>query len=303
MVDDGTSRETLSDDLAGASSPRTGWSAAIAVVAALAIVVWVLTWTAPGSSNGSGPAPRATATAESIADGLLRDWNSGNATTAAMYARTAEARFAIDKGDYTETYIGQAAIANEIASRAAIGFTVTRTGDVIHQGDYLAFPLIWETAAGKGEGVAILQVNAEGQVQRQWVLGATAAAPARQSVILHAGDGSVEASLDDHRRAVNAHDGAAAIHNFAEDGEWRIALGSGDWTEVYVGSPAIAAATAERATTGFAVARTGSMVRQGSFVVHPWTSTSTAGSGQGIAVFRLIPTWGTAIQDEWEIGN
>jgi hypothetical protein len=60
MVDERTSCGTFSDDLAGAVavSPRTGWSAAIAVVAVLAIVGWLLTEdaTAPSSAGSRGTA-------------------------------------------------------------------------------------------------------------------------------------------------------------------------------------------------------------------------------------------------------
>jgi hypothetical protein len=287
------------------TSPATGWILAAAAVAVMAIAVGFFIANLPGTPSagpGATPTPAVTSDPTTVVDPLIAGWNSGDGAQAGRYYSTgAEARFAIDSGDYTEAYLGQSTIAAEVASRASIGFTITRTGDVMRQGAFVAFPLIWESSTGNGEGVAILEVATNGLVTRHYVFGASTATPARQSVVLHAG--SQAAFLDAELRTLNAHDGEANASQYAEGAEWRLGLGSGAWTEVYVGRDAIAATTEERAGIAFKVTRTGNMVSQGSFVLYPWTYTSSAGSGEGIVVFQLPDQGFLGITRQWVIGR
>jgi hypothetical protein len=87
--------------------------------------------------------------------------------------------------------------------------------------------------------------------------------------------------------AWNSGDGPATRALYALNGEVRILVDAGTWTEMYSGRDAISATVVDRVPYHFAIARTGTALELGHFVAEPFTWTATNGSGQGICVYQI----------------
>ncbi len=110
---------------------------------------------------------------------VLTAWGSGDGELAASYytsdadvPTSADVRLAIGASDFTEEYVGEAAIAQTVTLRSAFSFEVRQEGAALKYGDFILFPAIWGSTQDAGEMFVIFQLNPDHtQIVHQWGFG------------------------------------------------------------------------------------------------------------------------------------
>jgi hypothetical protein len=287
-----------------AAWPATAWVAAVTAIVILAAAggfLFANLTTAPTIGDGATPTPLPSPSESGdaiIVDGLLAAWNDGESQDAtSRYVQfTPVVRFMIDSGDITKSLSTDARIQAAVVAWSADDSVMTRTGAIIRQGPFLAFPMTWTSSASSGNGVGLVRIDpGTGLILEHYLIGSTSpdlasAAPASAEIL---------AMIDGELTAENAADGAAASAYYAADADAR-GLARGDLAgTVLIGRSAIADAISHN--TGTAT-RTGDPIRQGPFVFYPGTTVSSKGEGdEGFNVVELDAHG--LIRHAWTIGD
>lgn len=256
----------------------------------------------------SVPTPSALPTmmpAEKLVDSLLSDWNAGSqANVSADYDRQAHLMLVGDDGDVT-SYATPVEIRSALVSRAADGFSIVRTGDILDlgHGRYLAFAATWtsDRTYTSGNAVVLLELNQDGLVLAQYVIGASeepaSAQPAPAELTTR-----VDEAVDRH----NHGDASEVVALFTPDararvGYDRLRVGWTDlWQRTCDSIEEIQAFTAETAaSTVWRPHRIMDVVQQGSLVIYP---ISLGSKGFEFWVLRLADGSGQ-FDYWWDIGG
>lgn len=282
------------------------WPAAWAATAAVAVVLLVAGAMLVSFSRlpavGDQPTPTPTISpapsgAAATADTLITAWNSGDVQqVAGLYDHTLPSsapivRFMIDSGAPTQQ-LALADLPAAVTTWHAAGTVMTRTGDVLAQGPYAAYPVTWTASDGSFNGVEVLRLTAGGLVSEQYLIGASSTTANGT-----AAGTEVVASIHDGMQAIAARLGASSADLFAltaEVHEFQEGAGSGD----AIGRAAIAAIFPP--VPAPSTAHVGSVVTQGPFAVYGASNPTTSGAvEQGFTVLELSADG--SIQGSWAI--
>lgn len=253
-------------------------------------------------SPSPSPTPTPTANATVIADRLIAAWNAGDGQRAAtlyasvQYPVAPLARFFVDSADATGSYLRATNIASGVTAWHEQGAVLTRTGDVLTQGSYAAFPVSWTSADGSFDGVEVIRLSADGLVGEQELIGAAASASAPSS------SPDMVTFIDQVEAAQNASNGSAAPTLYAPDVHARVFRGGALSNSVDDRSQI---ASAIDRGTACVVTRTGGVETQGPFVVVPTVfANATYDPGREIEGFNVFElNVAGRIQNIWDIGQ
>lgn len=288
-----------------AALPATAWMATLAALAVVAVAGGVLFANFFGVPTGTQPTPTPTTSPSAgnptaLADALDAAWNSGDAQKAAsLYASPPIVRFMIDgsqlqHGWYSPDGPGNLGVNPALTAWHSKGTVITRTGNVLAQGSFAAFPVTWTSSDGTFNGVEVIRIAADGLVSEQFLLGDPT------SVSGTAPSGDPARLVDSLLSAQNSSDGATAGTLFAATAQG-IVIHDGD----VVNTVPDGAHFATSITNGYACCetRTGNVQAQGPFLVFPMTTASPTGTlgGEGFQVFEL--TSDGQIGWIWEIAS
>jgi hypothetical protein len=234
-----------------------------------------------------------------LVDRLIAGWNSGDAvTTARLYAPSADYRAAIGSGEWNRDYHGRTAIVGGITVMTRGELAMSRTGPVLEDGRFVAFPFAWKSGSDTGDAIALLKV-VDGSIALHYVFATDSGIPDVQA---SSPPSEVSSVLDAELAALNRWDGEANAAYYTPNAEWRIMVSAGvDPTELYRTRSQIAATTEDRALFFFKVTRTGWMLQQGDLVVYSWYMRASVGQANGFAVFCLDPD--RQIVNQWVVGE
>jgi hypothetical protein len=288
-----------------AAWPASAWAAALTAIAILAAaggILFVNLTSAPavGTNPTPTPVPSPSTNADAaIVNGLLNAWNHGDPQDAvSRYVQSSPiVRFMIDSGDFTKTPLTTAEIQAMVVAWSADDAVMTRTGPVVRQGPFVAFPMTWtSTTMGTGDAVGLLRIDPEtGLVVEHYFIGATALHPASAAPA----PGDVVTLVDDELAAENAGDGSAGSALFAENADmrWYRNAAQAGWAN---GREEIAAQIGQ-GTDGFVWSRTGQAYQQGPLVFYPTTVIGPSGQGDEGFMVLSLNTDGL-LQHKWAIG-
>jgi hypothetical protein len=294
-----------------ATWPVGAWATTIAVVAILAIAGGLflanlgrlsLIGAQPTQTPVTSPSP---ADPTAVADAVVAAWNSGDGQQAAgLYESSLPAslpigRFMIDTGATTEQF-SLGSLADTVTAWHDNGAVLTRTGDVLTQGPYAAYPVTWTSADGSFNGVEVLRLSSDGLVTEQYLIGAStataSASAAGTDVVNSIGDGVTAIAARLGAGDVSLFSPTATVYQF-QDGA------GGPGTS---GSDNIARAL--QGAINSTPAQVGRVVTQGPFAVYAASNPVTTGAvapsptgavEEGFTVLELNADG--LIQDSWSI--
>jgi len=290
MPDHAASRGRLSRF---AAWPATAWAAtaAVAIVAVTAGVLLVGFSRLPsiGELPVRTPATSASPSDPSaIADTLTAAWNAGDGQQAVSRYRIPQTpaspvvRFIVDSGIATQTDDTASSIIDGVTAWHAKGTVLTRTGDVLTQGPFAAFPVTWTSPDGSFNGVEVIRISADGLVTEQYLIGASSARSPGTA------DGTdVVTGIHDGMTPIAARLGAESAASFAPNAEVR-EFQDGIDGGVTVGRTSIddVLSHARSSTT----ASVGTVVTQGPFAVYAASNQTVTGAvDEGFTVLELNP--------------
>ena len=239
----------------------------------------------------SSPAPTPTATRPTnptaVASALIDAWNGGDGQRAASLYQVAQrpiapiVQFRIDSGESTSTDTLASNIADDVTAWHDKGFTVTRTGDLMQQGSYTAFPVTWTASGRTFEGVMVIRITADGFVTEHQLIGA---ATSGQTGALTPAD---ETRIADAERAAASAVDESALTAFFDPNAERYDTQNGAPNEDALGRASVVSTIIGCPCT---TTRTGNMETQGPFVVYPAFDTKPTGeSRDGFTILELGP--------------
>ena len=261
--------------------PVGAWAATVAAVAVFAVAgALFLANFNRLSMVGDQPTPSPTTSSvdpTAIADDLIAAWNTGDGPQAVgLYSfpqppTNPIIRFIVDSpnGDATDSYVTASNVADAVTAWHDKGTVLTRTGTVLTQGPFAAYPVSWTSSDGSFDGVEALRLSNDGFVTEQYLVGASSASATGAPVDA----AQLVANLRDAR---NAADGSAASTLLAPTASgWWFSDGA---LVPYRGSTEIGrlslisnidqgAACCEASTTGIAT--------QGPFILHTTSVTNS----------------------------
>lgn len=233
---------------------------------------------------------------------MVEDWNSGIAEEAALDYAPQARLMVVDDDGAMNTYTSSRGIGDFVASRAAEGFSITRSGDVLDLGHYVAFPATWisNRADGAGNATVLLELTPDRRVLGQYVIGVT-----EETTSAHPAEADIATRV---ALAVAAHNGGdasavaalftpAAHARVGYDGTgtgwrgWLITCDSATEIESFAASTAVDPDWRPRPTLD--------AIQQGSLLIYP---VNLDAKGVEFWVFRYAP--GTDRFDYWwDIGG
>lgn len=184
--------------------PRSTRYALAAVVAVVLLVAASVGVTIIGGPSEPTPLPQPSSSnpTNSLLDALNSAWNSGDGQQAAsLYATAPLVRFIVGEGAVTDSFGNEADVEAAIDQWHAQGNVITRTGDLVTEGNYLASTVTWTSSDGTFDGVEVVRTSSDGPVLEQYLIGAA-----------HGTTPQADATkvTNDLRDASNASDASAA---------------------------------------------------------------------------------------------
>jgi hypothetical protein len=198
-------------------SSRYGLAAAVVAIALVGGASFLVgsnhATTPPGSSQPASSPSAATA----VLDDLIAAWNAGNTQEAAALYWSAQpyVRLMVNNGTVT-TLTSTADITSAVNTWHSQGAVITRTGDVLTQGSYVATTVTWTSSQGTFNGAEVLHLDGNGLVLGEYRMGATSAVAPGTA----AGADVVKALTDaihNPMKAISLRFGAATPDAFATD--------------------------------------------------------------------------------------
>lgn len=269
-------------------SSRYGLAAAVVAIALVGGASFLVGSNHATTSPTSSPASSQATTA---IDDLIAAWNAGNGQeAAALYWSALPYVRLMVNNDTITTLTTPADIAAAVTTWHNQGAVITRTGDVLTQGKYVAATVTWTSSQGTFNGAEVISLNSDGLIVGDYRMGATATVAPGTA----AGTDVVKAITDAIHNPVKPivlRLGAATPDDFATDTKvWQF---EGDVSEALLvdgRSSLVPPSNASQPTDSYAHA----VVTQGPFVLY----SATAGD-EGFNILWL--TKDGLIQYSWDI--